>query len=535
MKLEQSPQHQQYQQRLHEARSTHAETSEQRQEKQERAQLFRMEVMLENAQCAQVLTKGLEENPNITPDELRNELRGTNMIAHPEVADRFIDQALSVKRQVLRARNFLNERSVTSNCTAAQELYRWMLKDQEVPDWRPRGEVRLDGSYPLALALFVEKQEDFDRITSGENSGGFIVYRKEIATELKTFEFPIIVVKGNPPVFATDPVMERAVRLVESHERGHAENDLLMNSVGKQQRQVVWERPQVSDDELKRLKEEAARDIKKAKRSSEWHQVLSYALGGAKHELLAQYRAVGGANNGIINNLTELGGTYDYFVRTFKIDAKDKLHTTLWNEYTRTILDADAVSKQVYWSYMRFGLIQRVETFRWVLAQIPIDQWRRQLEGALFVEEAYGLRGAELLINKIREESVGEDQTRERICNDFKSELYRNQGKSLIPAIRAFSSKLKRLQESRENEVWEFLEIESRKLVEMARSKQEMFNEVNILRREYLTLCQQRYIKPDMNFFNDFLESEGWITKEQWQKQRQETFKKEGRGPTSGI
>lgn len=42
------------------------------------------------------------------------------------------------------------------------------------------------------------------------------------------------------------------------------------------------------------------------------------------------------------------------------------------------------------------GLHRRAELLRWVLVQIPLGQWQRQLEGAYFMKEAQLLRGVRL-------------------------------------------------------------------------------------------------------------------------------------------
>ena len=55
------------------------------------------------------------------------------------------------------------------------------------------------------------------------------------------------------------------------------------------------------------------------------------------------------------------------------------------------LLKATESPQKIIYDYKKFFLSDRIQLFLWVLAQIPIQQWKAQLAGTRFYEEAFYL------------------------------------------------------------------------------------------------------------------------------------------------
>ncbi len=249
----------------------------------------------------------------------------------------------------------------------------------------------------------VGENSDFDKISPKTNVGGF--YAQKVRSEtlistdekIKEGEFPIIVVNDSQQI--NKEVM--VTNTIESHEKIHAENMVLRESLAKQ-RKVVWTTVEnYSELKIKAqlLRAKSLEKPKEAEGSPEWNAVLNYAYGQAKDEILAyMHQKYMGAPVGLsadpLVNLKKReieDGLYDYFFR-LGIFPSEELFYKLCEGYEKTITDSFEKASAVAREYNRLGLYRRINLMRWVLAQMPLKNWPEQLERTLFVKEAEGIK-----------------------------------------------------------------------------------------------------------------------------------------------
>ena len=66
----------------------------------------------------------------------------------------------------------------------------------------------------------------------------------------------------------------------------------------------------------------------------------------------------------------------------------DTIHDALWDDYERILKEQTSNAQVIVSTYNVWGLHERAELFRWVLAQFQLSQWDDQLRSSKFVEEA---------------------------------------------------------------------------------------------------------------------------------------------------
>lgn len=387
--MERSPH---YQEAIEKVRQLPQKTVAEKAEKKEQAQLLRMQILLDNAQSTHFLTQSLYENPTLTPQKLEDRVQDANLVVHPEATQRFIHEISFQQRDSVRkARSELAKQAARRKIPSAELLFKWAVSSKRAlaPDWKPKGQLCLDDSFPLALILGVEKDADFKQIDQRKDVGGF--YQKQLyyhypreylgqpITTL-TSSFPLVAVKG-----LTEPQ-------ILAHEKAHAEHQPFRDALAKAERKIAWvqlydqKKARISAGELQRKWDNNPAE---ALDSPEWESVLGFALAHAQDEILAE---IGPENySGIsqhIKHLKERGELYDYFQNRLNIETNSPLYEDLWQNYEFILDEAWEAIRPILLEYESLALDERTELFRWVLAQIPLKDWSVQLERSLFVEEA---------------------------------------------------------------------------------------------------------------------------------------------------
>ncbi|OGN10363.1 MAG: hypothetical protein A3J46_01775 [Candidatus Yanofskybacteria bacterium RIFCSPHIGHO2_02_FULL_41_11] len=423
-----------YKEKLEQIRREPQETSEEKDAKREHAREFRMEVMLDNARLMQDLTSQLAYNFWATKEHLAISVeKFAQFLAHPEVVETFIDDLLATQKKVLE---MVNRRSAEQGGKhVAQSFYQELVRDK-FEQYKFHGKMELDASYPLALILYVENEEDFKRIDPRKNIGGF--YNSSISvfdfTSGQTIKFPMIVIKGS-----RENNVQSGLVTVEEHEKGHAEHKRLQSTLKTAERKVVWldlDRP--SQIEIDWLKNSWIKDQEKKYVRDYFDKIVVYALERAKDEILAEFKVTGSLD--YIFNLLNKEGVYDYF-KELGIDTDSELYKDLWREYENKISPAYKAANRVVAAYKIFGLSERIDLMRWVLGQIPLKDWDKQITNSAFWEEAdklfYYFKEKSLLDeSRFKQLKLAEAQEQ---CID---ELKRNQSGSLLPYINKLLAQL---------------------------------------------------------------------------------------------
>jgi C-terminal processing protease CtpA/Prc len=147
-------------------------------------------------------------------------------------------------------------------------------------------------------------------------------------------------------------------------------------------------------------------------------KLMHISLSGSKDEILA-YMSEEQAPNFIISVLLGKNGGYDYFK---KANVPNELHDILWKEYSNRLMEYMAGSMKLYADYKIDPVFsQRIQSFRWVLAQIPIEHWNNQLASMPFdkeVTEYDGLK-TELYKKYTEADSKDDDNSKEAIKEKF--------------------------------------------------------------------------------------------------------------------
>ena len=168
-------------------------------------------------------------------------------------------------------------------------------------------------------------------------------------------------------------------------------------------------------------------------RSSDWKIVVGAALTEIKDELLA------GVLPQLINPdwdwhgnfLTERGNPYDYFIENCGLSPESELYNSLRETYEPIVRKASATLQSCTGAYVLFGLEKRLAIVRWVVAQIPIEKWEKQLTSAKFIDEAAQLR-----------EIYMQREVNPSAFQEFQEQIVKNQSKPLFPYIEEYRQKV---------------------------------------------------------------------------------------------
>lgn len=391
---------------------TDSEASErelQNAEKREAAKILRMEAFLENAKCTQLLVEFLEQNPHASIEELEEYIVKNAKVIHPKNLNNFIELLTKERDRASTLVNLLitEDKGKRLSQDPAIRLYQGLcrLRRPSNPKTRkpihPEGPINLDDTYPLALILNIKNENDFANLDERNNIGGFYNPHKPYSQPKVGGLFPIIVTQGNIDRVAS---MLFGKTPITSHEKGHAENHAFSGSLGKKVRCVWGHESSILASAKNRLKELWGVDKKITIESQEYQEVLQYALASAKNELLADYKAE--QHFGHAASLKTKGGLYDYFIHHgITPEESPTLYTQLWKDYEEAITNACKAAEKItnlYGNTLSSASIfmgndyddrseyigKRVELFRWILAQIPLEEWAKQLAGVPFLEEA---------------------------------------------------------------------------------------------------------------------------------------------------
>jgi len=371
-------------------------------EKKDQARKLRTEVMLDNAKCAKLLVETLKNNPLINEEDFEAIAVSSNLVVHPEVTQNFIHALSSARDRVKAGIEKAEAEGQEQKTDLAKTLYLQLLPYRErlmISDGAPLpdGQVKLGEIFPLAIILEVETTQDYIRLGSDQlTSDGLGNYVTDLIDENAKVarlvkgnyvEFPYIIVKGitsNDPDDSLDPKLITTTR----HEKAHAENSAFLEALRRSDKKVVWSKSENRDLKKKEVQSliEAWgwEDPESKKVSSIYNRVLGLALSLAKDELLADFEAEG---HMVTISMQLRFGDYPYFEK-FGIKKGSSLYEKLNAEYQEIIDSAFFTAQDIVNNYRSFGLIDRIELFRWVLAQIPVEQWEKQLKATSFFQES---------------------------------------------------------------------------------------------------------------------------------------------------
>jgi len=338
-------------------------------ESREKISHLRQEMILDNAQCARLLTEFIDDNPAATVEQFKEYAQGTNLIIHPEITANFIANLSIDRNRTKRAITTLNKSK-----QAGEALFRWL-----VPDWdntSNQDPITIE-AYPLSVVAYLS-DSDFHKVDTRTNVGGF--YNDRLEYERK--KFPWGKEEDSCPVIIVD--RDTARPTTTEHEKGHAENKNFQKAV---EHRAVWVRMK---PQLKNLRIETGGDYQELLKN-----LMANALSNAKNELLADLKAQPNLWNKM-QDLLQRGGVYDYFQHNYQLAPE--IYDEMWENYSQILNRSFQAIDAIMGIYQHLGLEERGQLFRWVLAQFPIDEWPEELEKSGFSPEARAL------------EKVGEDR-----------------------------------------------------------------------------------------------------------------------------
>ncbi len=270
-----------------------------------------------------------------------------------------------------------------------------------------------------------------------------------------------------------------------------------------------------------------ARQGKVIERGQDWENVMDAALGAAKDEILAEYLAKNGDINRHREHLSKQGGLYDYFKNNFGINPSQtpELYQELWAEYGATIKTASDSAEYLVRIYNDYKLPKRIELLRWVLAQIPLRDWKEQLEKTLFQKEAQLLGMMILEVGRISalKTMTSRNFPATRALAMFQDSLQKSQGKPLLPITEVFFDATtapdpKATEHSKE--IVARLTRLSDDIFKALRSGSDAGSDWRLkyvrsdasprIEKEYFAICEELDCNPDPAFLNNFLASQGW-------------------------
>jgi hypothetical protein len=422
-----------YKTKLEKIRRLSQDTEEARAEKKEQAKEFRMEVMLDNARLMSNLTAQLEWNPWSTTEDLQHSTNTTaEYLAHPEVAQNFINDLQAAKTRVELVLGKPENKEIT-----AQKIYQELISGKS-SDYEPKGKIEVDLTYPLAIMLFVENIEDFEMIDPRENVGGFYRASHTFVSGVPEVSAPVIVIKGQFESPNKAPATRRtATRRIVKHEKGHAEHERLISSLKTSRRKTVWFKSQPNLLTLIDLvggywlKESGS--AKQPEIAKEFEIVLNYALARAKDEILAELKATPDDVRGHIKNLKRQGGVYDYFLG-LDISTDTQVYKDLWSAYNKKLDEAVKSLNLLLNIYSMWSLGYRCKAIRWVMAQVPLKDWSKQINESGFKKEA------EMLLELMKQTNgmLTQDGKLSPALNKVIHQINTHQWHSFIPIIERY-------------------------------------------------------------------------------------------------
>jgi hypothetical protein len=155
----------------------------------------------------------------------------------------------------------------------------------------------------------------------------------------------------------------------------------------------------------------------------------------AKDEILAELKASSYEVGKYISNLKKRGGVYDYF-SGLGIATNSQLYKDLWTAYEKKLDDAFKSLNFLLIIYKLWSLNFRFEVIRWVMTQIPLKDWAKQINESGFKKEAEMLY--ELMIKKSKMLiQIGQINP---ALEEMIRQINADQWRSFIPIIKKYKS-----------------------------------------------------------------------------------------------
>jgi hypothetical protein len=169
-----------------------------------------------------------------------------------------------------------------------------------------------------------------------------------------------------------------------------------------------------------------------------------------------------------------------------------------------------------------------------VLAQIPLENWEKQLEAALFEKESDLLVDCYEFMRHLDEDDDGQlIDRRQTLAAKLRTFLSENELRPLLPGLREIKKEQeiilvdekeqeqKRIAEAAERErkrpdealmkIWEEMEDYEAMILEGVRSKTKKLYEARMAIEEYyFRRCDEEGIAPNQEFFASYLEDHNW-------------------------
>lgn len=414
--------------------------------KQEHAPNPELARVFEQARYKQEAIKILEEDPTIDTVALVDRLE--EMRISDEGTDSHVwEFVASLGNMRDKVASFLKGFSELDSDETAIEVYKALcvgLYRHLSPDFVPKGKIKLKYDYPLAIGLEIEDKEDYSRIYNKPSGGVFkhIEIGREGTFGSANSHIPLIVSK-----FSNSPNILR-------HEMGHAQNYALQamalsdnqypwvpststyktfKSLPKNQ--YPWTAAKIrdevtsladiemvstyigrysahwgsfySDPELTNISYRLNRLIDHIDspfsedtimQSMDTQKAISYSLSCVKDEILAERLNGGGWLKSHMTSLREINGTYDYLRNDLFLDDRTErsreLHVRLWELYLESM--SKLAGKTI--GYLQKiqnmpALEKRAQTMRYVLMDIPMEEWDKRLTELGFFEEEAQITG----------------------------------------------------------------------------------------------------------------------------------------------
>ncbi len=344
-----------------------ASTPDLKQAKKEAAENLRLETQLMTAGMMKETISYLSLHPQAGEEELIEELTNADIFTNAEDVRQYVHQLQFQKRRIQVAIQSMKDHGIHESLFADQIFLRLQSVNNEVPAL-PQNPVYLDTSYPAALILKVSP-EDYKKLYKGSSAGYYRKFQQLHLDTEKEMWVPIIIVSTEE---------------IQGHEKMHAElrnMQAALQSMEGQKHKSVWGNVSRNNSNMAALRKplREIQSLKELKESGNFELAISYALGRAKEEILAECN---GSLKQQVEIMLDRKFGYDYFVTHLQLKENSDTHDALWQEYTDRLqgLSSKLVDLNTkYRASPRRALAGRLEILAYIFAQIPIESWNDQI------------------------------------------------------------------------------------------------------------------------------------------------------------
>ena len=289
-------------------------------------------------------------------------------------------------------------------------MYEWMCRQAErqvrTPVFAP--EIAF---HPLGIMVWIDEggpaHHDFEYIHKTPGSGGFFRNEQEVYEGNKF-------IKNVPIVAFRTYIAMRETAASRTHELGHGVAYAYLDFLSHHNRVVRWgEAVGLSDERKKEIGREIAARYKSSqwnpkvlsfteyhqrrmaalRQSSEWNIIQQNMLSHAKNEIIAT--VFDGDLKSKYERMISSEGMYDY-IKDFEIGTRSKLGMALWADYQKNLEREMGLVRLSEEAYRLPGFEEKQRLLKWVLLQLPADEWHDEFYRLGLGEEA------ELLVNIYR-------------------------------------------------------------------------------------------------------------------------------------